>query len=93
MPGHGTRADIAAHPDRLEIDAAKAHYRQAQALAEELGMRPLPAHCHLGLGTLHGRVGTHEEARAHLTTARTMFDRMDMKYWREQAAMALAHAS
>ena len=29
-----------------------AHYHQALALAEEIGMRPLQAHCHHGLGTL-----------------------------------------
>jgi tetratricopeptide (TPR) repeat protein len=80
--------DIAAHPERLEIDAAKAHYREAQDLAEELGMRPLLARCHLGFGTLSGRVGTREEARVHLTTARAMFAEMEMRYWREQAEMA-----
>ena len=42
--------DIAARRDPPELDQAEAHYRQALALAEELGMRPLQAHCHLGLG-------------------------------------------
>jgi hypothetical protein len=41
--------DIAAHPDRFEVNTAAAHYRQALALAEALGLRPLMAHCHLGL--------------------------------------------
>jgi hypothetical protein len=36
-----------------EVEAATGHYRQALALAEELGMRPLQAHCHLGLGILY----------------------------------------
>ena len=49
--------DIAAHPDRVEVDTAEAHYRQALALAEELGLRPLVAHCHLGLGVLYRRTG------------------------------------
>jgi sugar phosphate isomerase/epimerase len=44
--------DIAAHRDPPESEQAEAHYRQALDLAEELGMRPLQAHCHLGLGTL-----------------------------------------
>jgi tetratricopeptide (TPR) repeat protein len=43
--------DIAARRDPPEGEPAEAHYRQALALAEELGMRPLQAHCHLGLGT------------------------------------------
>jgi class 3 adenylate cyclase/tetratricopeptide (TPR) repeat protein len=44
--------EIAAHQAPPEIEPAAHHYRQALALAEELGMRPLVAHCHLGLGTL-----------------------------------------
>jgi hypothetical protein len=81
--------DIAAHPDRVEIDTAKAHYRQALALAEELGLRPLIAHCHLGLGVLSRRAGTRQQAREHLTAATTMFGEMDMRYWHEQADAVL----
>ena len=33
------------------------YYRQALALAEELGMRPLVAHCHLSLGKLYATTG------------------------------------
>ena len=71
------------------IDAAQAHYRQALALAEALGLRPLQAHCHLGLGALYRRAGTRQQAREHLTTAATMFGEMDMRYWREQAEAEL----
>jgi tetratricopeptide (TPR) repeat protein len=81
--------DIAAHPDRFDVDAAEAHYRQALALAEELSLRPLVAHCHLGLGELYRRAGTRQESRKHLTTAGTMFGEMDMPYWREKAEMAM----
>ena len=55
------------------------------ALAEELGMRPLVAHCHLGLGRLYRRTGKREQAQEHLTTATTMFREMDMRFWLEQA--------
>ena len=48
-------------------------------------MRPLVAHCHLGLGKLFGRTGKRDEAREHLTTATTMYREMGMTYWREQA--------
>jgi tetratricopeptide (TPR) repeat protein len=41
--------EIAAHRDPPENEPAAAHFRQALALAEELGMRPLVAHCHQGL--------------------------------------------
>jgi tetratricopeptide (TPR) repeat protein len=81
--------DIAAHPDRFEVNTAEAHYRQALALAEALGLRPLMAHCHLGLGALYRRAGKRQEAREHTTTAVTIFGEMDMRYWREQAEMAI----
>jgi hypothetical protein len=81
--------DIAAHPDRFEVDTAEAHYRQALALAEALGLRPLMAHCHLGLGVLSRRAGTRQQAREHITTAGTMFGEMDMRYWLERAEAKL----
>jgi tetratricopeptide (TPR) repeat protein len=91
LEGHVLRllGDIAAHPDRVEVDTAEAHYRQAQALAGELGLRPLLAHCHLGLGKLYRRTDKREQAREHLTTATTMFGEMDMRFWLEQADAAL----
>jgi len=57
------------------------------ALANELGMRPLVAHCHLGLGKLSRRTGQREQAQEHLTTATTMYREMGMTYWLEQAQM------
>ena len=61
--------DIAAHCDPPQVDEAEAHYRQAQALADELGMRPLVAHCHLGLDMLHVKTGQQQQARTELSTA------------------------
>ena len=46
-----------AHADPPEVEQAETHYHEALALAKELGMRPLLAHCHCGLGTLYGQVG------------------------------------
>jgi hypothetical protein len=54
-------------------------------LAEELGMRPLVAHCHLGLGKLYRRTGKREQARERLATATTMYREMGMTYWLEKA--------
>jgi hypothetical protein len=59
------------------------------ALAEELGMRPLVAHCHLGLGKLYRRTGQPEQAREHLTTATAMYRETGMTYWLEQAEAQL----
>ncbi len=77
--------DIATHPDRFDAESGEAHYRNALALAEPRGMRPLVAHCHLGLGKLYERMGKRQEAQEHLTTATTMYRDMGMTYWLEQA--------
>jgi tetratricopeptide (TPR) repeat protein len=82
--------DIAAHRAPPDVNEATAHYRQALALAEELGMRPLQAHCHLGLGPLYAQSGQREEARAALITAIEMYRAMDMTFWLPQAETALA---
>ena len=82
--------DIAARRDPPEAAQAAAHYRQALVLAEELGMRPLVAHCHLGLGRLYHQTGRGEPARAALTTAIDLYRAMDMPFWLPQAEAALA---
>ena len=69
---------------------AEAHYRQALALAEELGMRPLQAHCHRGLGTLYATTGQREQARTALSTAIELYRAMEMTFWLPQAEAALA---
>jgi tetratricopeptide (TPR) repeat protein len=81
---------IAVHRHPPESESAEAHYRQALALAGELGMRPLLAHCHLGLGTLYGRMGRVEQARVELTAAIELYRVMDMTFWLPQAEAALA---
>jgi hypothetical protein len=48
-------------------------------------MRPLVAHCHLGLGRLYRRTGKRDQAQEHLTTATTMYREMDMRFYLEQA--------
>jgi len=85
--------DIAAYRAPPGIDQAAVHYRQALSLAEELGMRPLVAHCHLGLGTLYASVSQSEQARAALTTAIAMYRAMDMTFWLPQAEAALAQVA
>jgi uncharacterized protein HemY len=59
------------------------------ALAEPRGMRPLVAHCHLGLGKLYRRAGTLLEAQEHLRTAAAMYREMDMRFWLEHAEAEL----
>jgi hypothetical protein len=56
-------------------------------------MRPLVAHCHLGLGTLYRGTRDGAQAGQHLTTAATMYGEMDMGFWLEKAGAALASLS
>ena len=81
---------VHAHAAPPDAEQAEAHYQQALALAEELGMRPLQAHCHLGLGRLYGQIGRREEARADLSAAIDLYRAMDMTFWLPQAEAALA---
>ena len=76
---------MASYSDPPNLERVEGHFRQAMALASELGMRPLVAHCHLGLGKLYRRTGNREQAREHLTIATTMYREMDMRFWLEQA--------
>ena len=82
----------AVHADTHPPDAApaEAHYQQALALAEAFAMRPLQAHCHLGLGRLYGQIGRREEARVTLSTAIDFYRAMAMTFWLPQAEAALA---
>jgi tetratricopeptide (TPR) repeat protein len=82
--------EIAARREPPCIEDAEAHYRQACALAEELGMRPLLAHCHHGLGTLYAKLGQQEQARAELSAAIELYRSMEMTLWLPEAEAALA---
>ena len=77
--------DVATHPERFDAERGEAHYRQALALAEPRGMRPLLAQCHHGLGNLYRRTGEREHALEHFTIATVMYREMDMRFWLEQA--------
>ena len=77
--------EIASHRDPPDTEKAEAFYREARTLADQLGMRPLVAHCHLGFGRLYQRVGKSHEAREYLASAVTMYRAMDMRFWLEKA--------
>jgi|RhiMetdeSRZDD1v2_1073273.scaffolds.fasta_scaffold51791_2 class 3 adenylate cyclase/tetratricopeptide (TPR) repeat protein len=82
--------EIAMHHDPLDVSQTEAYYQQSLALAEELGMRPLQAHCHLGLGTLYTKTGQRAQARVDLSTAIDLYRAMEMLFWLPQAEVALA---
>ena len=78
-------AEIASQAAIPEVEKAEALYCQAFALAGELGMRPLVAHCHLGLGKLYGCTGKRQQTLENLTSATTLYRDMDMRFWLAQA--------
>jgi class 3 adenylate cyclase/tetratricopeptide (TPR) repeat protein len=82
--------EVAAHADPPEVAVANTCYGQALALAEELGMRPLEAHCHRGLGELCARARRRDEARAELGAAMELYRGMGMSHWLGRAEAALA---
>src|SRR5262249_52865641 len=81
--------EVAARGEPLEGALAEDNYRRALTLAEALGMRPLVAHCHLGLGKMHHRTGDRGQAQEHLIIATAMYREMAMTYWLEQAEAEL----
>jgi tetratricopeptide (TPR) repeat protein len=75
--------EVSARQISPDVGGALHYQRQALTLATDLGMRPLVARCHFGLGKIHQRVGDLEQARQHLDTATTMFREMEMTSWLE----------
>ena len=82
--------EIAARREPPEIEQAEAHYRQALALAEELGMRPLHGPLPPRPGHAVCQTGQREQARTALTAAIELYRAMDMTFWLPQAEAALA---
>jgi tetratricopeptide (TPR) repeat protein len=82
--------EIGARNKQVEVEEAERDYRDALVLAEELEMRPLQAHCHVGIGKLYRAVGQPERARVELSTAVTMLREMGMEFWLPEAETALA---
>ena len=82
--------EIAAHGKSLQVEQAESSYQQALSLAGALGMRPLQAHCHRGLGTLYAATNQREQSRTALSTASALYRDMDMTFWLPQTEAALA---
>ncbi|MGH2669386.1 MAG: hypothetical protein ACRDH5_09785, partial [bacterium] len=65
--------DLSPDVTRVAQTEAEQQLRSALSLAERLGMRPLIAHCHSGLGKLQRRGGDRSQAETHLATATAMY--------------------
>jgi tetratricopeptide (TPR) repeat protein len=82
--------EIATRHDPPDIVSAATHYRQALAMADALGMRPLQAHCQHGLGRLYVTTGRREQAHTALCSAMELFRTMEMTFWLSETEAALA---
>jgi tetratricopeptide (TPR) repeat protein len=80
---------VHAHADHPDVAQAEAHYQQALALADALGMRPLVAHCYLGLGQLYCQTGRAAQAHTTLCAAADLYRAMNMTFWLHRAEAAL----
>jgi len=82
-------AEATAQKDPPDLALADRLGREASAQAEQLGMRPLIARCHLDLGKLARRTGQPQRAQEHLAAATTLLREMGMRFWLEQAEAEL----
>jgi class 3 adenylate cyclase/tetratricopeptide (TPR) repeat protein len=78
-------AEIATRRDPPRAQEARDRYRDALELGRQLGMRPLVAHCHLGVARLSRRTGEQAKAEKHLAAATTMYREMGMPFWLAKA--------
>jgi len=79
--------DIHAH-EPGEVEQAADAYRRALALATDLGMRPLVAHCNLALARVHPETDRRNEVSERLAIASALYREMEMRFWLEKAESA-----
>ncbi|MGA8050152.1 MAG: adenylate/guanylate cyclase domain-containing protein [Burkholderiales bacterium] len=82
--------EIASRREPPDAATAQGRYREALALADEIGLRPLTARCYDGLGKLYRCAGKRQEALEHFATAATQYGRMNMSFWLQPAEAELA---
>jgi DNA-binding SARP family transcriptional activator len=82
--------EIASRAEPGDAQEAERCFREALAVATELGLRPLAAGCHLSLGRHYRRTGKRQDGEAHLATAMTLYREMNMRRGLEQAEAELA---
>jgi tetratricopeptide (TPR) repeat protein len=85
--------DITLLQNLPDAETAEAYYRQALALSEQLGMRPLQAHCRVGLGKAYVKRRSLAQACAEVAAALELYRSMEMIFWAEQAESAVANVA
>src|SRR5262249_59014584 len=73
--------DVALGHTPPKTQQAESYYRHASTVSLELGMRPLQAHCHVGLGKVFAAVGAPEQVRAEINAAIDLYRSMEMNLW------------
>jgi class 3 adenylate cyclase/tetratricopeptide (TPR) repeat protein len=96
-PGHQGWAlrllgDIAVS-ENAESSIPEQYYAQAIALANDLEMKPLAAHCRLGLGTLWLQQGDEQRAEFELSAANRLYRQIGMTFWLNQTEAKLRQLS
>src|SRR5262245_29377430 len=82
--------DLPARHHPVDLMHAEVSYKEALTLAQELGMRPVQAHCCLGIGRVHARLNDVEKARSELLAAAELYRVMSMPFWASKAETAVA---
>ena len=82
--------EVAAHAGPSAFDQAEAALVTALGLADELGMRPLAARCHLAGADLYRKLGSRDKAMTSLAASIELCRQADMPYWLHRAERALA---
>src|SRR5262245_17070165 len=81
--------DVALGHNPPKTQQAESYYRHACALSLELGMRPLHAHCHVGLGKTYVAIGAVQHACAEMVAAIDRYSSMEMNLWLARANTAV----
>jgi len=68
-------------PSADGIEPALTAYRASIGIAGALGMRPVLAHCHSGLGRVYERYGRGDEARSSKAEAEAVYRELGMVSW------------
>jgi tetratricopeptide (TPR) repeat protein len=85
--------DISQHYTAAKTEEAEDYYRRAYMRSRELGMRPLQAHCQVGLSHIYVANGKLDEARSELAAAIDLYRSLDMTFWLLAAQAAFARLS
>jgi transcriptional regulator with AAA-type ATPase domain/tetratricopeptide (TPR) repeat protein len=75
---------------RSDAPTAIDYFTKARALSTELDMRPLGAHCHLGMGRAALLAKDRDVAEQHLRSAVGAFSELGMDFWSAQASAELS---